>query len=76
MNALLRLPKVMNVTGLARSTLYLRIRQGLMTPPIKLGGRCAAWPEHEVFRINAAFIAGKPEDEIRQVVAMLKQQRT
>lgn len=65
----------MNVTGLARSTLYLRIRQGLMTPPIKLGERCAAWPEHEVFRINAAYIGGKTEEEIRQVVAMLKQQR-
>ena len=75
-NNLLRLPKVMEITGLARSTLYLRIRQGLMTPPIKHGERCSAWPTHEVLTINAAHIAGRPIDEIRSVVSRLRQERT
>ena len=76
MNNLLRLPAVMSATGQARSTLYLRIKQRLMTPPVKLGERCAAWPVSEVEAINAARIAGKTTDEIRELVARLVEART
>lgn len=75
MNSLLRLPAVMNATGQTRSTLYLRIKQRLMTPPVKLGERCAAWPADEIAAINAARIAGKTNDELRELVAKLEQQR-
>ncbi len=76
MQSLLRLPAVMNATGMTRSTLYLRIKQRLMTPPVKLGERVAAWPVTEVEALNAARIAGKTTEEIRQLVARLEQQRT
>lgn len=76
MTSLLRLPAVMSATGLTRSTLYLRIKQRLMTPPVKLGERVAAWPADEVEAINAARIAGKTTDQIRELVAQLEQQRT
>lgn len=76
MNNLLRLPAVMSATGQTRSTLYLRIKQQLMTPPVKLGERCAAWPAHEVAAINTARIAGKSDEEIRELVTQLQQQRT
>jgi len=46
-----------------------------MTPPVKLGERCAAWPSHEISKINAARIAGKSDEEIRELVAELKRQR-
>lgn len=75
MKSLLRLRAVMNATGQTRSTLYLRIRQKLMTPPVKLGERCAAWPADEVDAINAAFISGKSPAEIRDLVAKLEKQR-
>ena len=75
MNNLLRLPAVMSASGQARSTLYLRIKQRLMTPPVKLGERCAAWPSDEIAAINAARIAGKTDAEIRELVAQLEQQR-
>ena len=75
MTSLLRLPAVMSATGLTRSTLYLRIKQRLMTPPVKLGERVAAWPADEVEAINAARIAGKTTDEIRELVTQLEQQR-
>ena len=75
MNSLLRLPAVMNATGQTRSTLYLRIKQRLMTPPVKLGERCAAWPADEIAAINAARIAGKTDAEIRELVTQLEQQR-
>ena len=76
MNNLLRLPAVMSATGQARSTLYLRIKQRLMTPPVKLGERCAAYPAEEIAAINAARIAGKTTDEIRELVARLIEART
>lgn len=55
---LLRLSFVISATGLTRSTPYLRIKQQLMTPLIKLGKRRAAWPAHELAAINTARIAG------------------
>jgi prophage regulatory protein len=75
MGSLLRLAKVMDMTGMGRSTLYSRIRQGLMPPPVKLGERCVAWPEHEVSAINAARMARKSDADIRALVGRLLQQR-
>ena len=74
--SLLRLPAALSMSGLTRSTHYLRIKQGLLTPPVKLGERCAAWPLTELSQINAARIAGKTESEIRTLVTSLLQQRT
>jgi len=75
MNNLLRLPAVMERTGLARPTVYLRAKQGLFPRPVKLGSRMAAWPENEVAAINAARIAGKSDSEIRELVARLERER-
>jgi prophage regulatory protein len=44
----LRLPQVMKMTGLSRSTLYLRVRQGRFPAPVKLGERAIAWPSPAV----------------------------
>lgn len=68
---ILRLPAVKSETGSSRSTLYLRIEQKLFTKPVNLGGRCVGWPASEVAKINAARIAGKPDDEIRELVCRL-----
>jgi prophage regulatory protein len=69
--AILRLPTVKVRTGHSRSTLYLRIAEGLFPKPVSLGARAVGWPENEVAAINAARIAGKSDDEIRQLVATL-----
>jgi prophage regulatory protein len=34
--------------------------------------RAVGWPENEVFVLNAARIAGKSDDEIRQLVIKLE----
>lgn len=73
---LLRLPDVLAMTASTRSTHYLRVKQRLMTPPVKLGERCAAYPASEVEAINAARIAGKTDAEIRELVAQLIEART
>lgn len=70
-----RLPAVKAESGLSRSTLYLRISQGLWTKPVSLGGRTVGWPACEVAALNAARIAGKPDDEIRQLVQKLEADR-
>lgn len=75
-NALLRLPTVKAQCGLSRSTIYLRIAQGLWTRPVSLGARSVAWPAGEVAALNAARIAGKSEDEIRALVVKLQAART
>ena len=67
-----RLPAVTRESGLARSTIYLRIAQGLWTKPISLGGRAVGWPASEVAALNAARIAGKTDAEIRALVQALQ----
>lgn len=71
-NKILRLPQVMEECGLARSTVYLRIKQGTLTKPISLGPRCVGWPESEIALINEARIAEKSEEDIRALVAELQ----
>ena len=45
---MLRLRDVKARTGLSRSTIYLRMSQGLFPKPISLGGRSVGWIEAEV----------------------------
>ena len=70
-----RLPKIKSESGLSRSTIYLRISQGLWTKPVSLGGRAVGWPSTEVAEINSARIAGKSDAEIRTLVVKLEAAR-
>lgn len=74
--ALLRRPSVQARTGLARTTIYRRIKQGTFPPPVDLGGGVVGWPAEEVEAINKARIAGKSDDDIRALVAKLHEART
>jgi prophage regulatory protein len=44
----LRLSAVKNLTGLSRSTIYLRISEKKFPKPINLGGRAVAWLEWDI----------------------------
>ena len=44
----LRLPRVQTSTGLARSTIYVRVADGSFPQPIRLGARTVGWIESEV----------------------------
>jgi len=72
---ILRLPDVRSHSGYSRSTVYLRIAQGLWTKQVILGPRCVGWPEKEVAALNAARIAGRSDDEIRTLVLRLEAAR-
>lgn len=45
---ILRLPTVKAITGLSRSTIYLRVSQGSFPKPISLGARAVGWVESEI----------------------------
>jgi prophage regulatory protein len=47
-NRLLRLPQVLERTGLSRSMVYLLESQGRFPGRVKVGVRAVAWPEDEV----------------------------
>ena len=74
-HTILRLPAAKSESGYSRSTIYLRIAQGLWTKQVSLGPRCIGWPAHEVEALNAARIAGKTDEEIRTLVAKLEAAR-
>jgi len=74
-HTILRFPAVKAESGYSRSTIYLRIAQGLWTKQVSLGPRCVAWPAYEVEALNAARVAGKSDEEIRVLVVKLEAAR-
>jgi len=74
-NTILRLPEVKSESGYSRSTIYLRINQGLWPKPIRLGERAVGWPANEIASLNNARIAGKSNEEIRDMVKKLELSR-
>lgn len=75
LQTIFRLPSVKAESGYSRSTIYLRIAQGLWTKQVRLGPRCVGWPAGEVAALNRARIAGRSDNEIRSLVRLLEAQR-
>ena len=73
--AILRLPAVKEASGLYRSSLYARIKEGLWPRQIGIGPRAVGWASDEVAAVNAARIAGKDEEQIRALVRKLEAER-
>jgi len=72
---ILRIPAAKSRSGYSRSTIYLRISQGLWTKPVSLGPRAVGWPSREVEALNAARVFGKSDAEIRELVELLHAKR-
>lgn len=70
-----RLPDVQSLTGIRRSTIYTRIKEGLLPPPVSIGRQARGWPLREIVAVNEARIAGKSEEQIRELVATLVERR-
>lgn len=45
---ILRLPAVKSRTGLSRSTIYLRVKEGTFPAPVSLGARAVGWVDAEI----------------------------
>ena len=72
---ILRRPQVQARTGYSRSTIYQQIADGLWPHPVAMGARAVGWPESEVEAMNAARIAGRAEEDIRELVQKLEASR-
>ncbi|HDY7733559.1 helix-turn-helix transcriptional regulator [Vibrio sinaloensis] len=64
---IIRLPEVIDMTGLSRSTIYLRMSKGSFPQSISLGDRAIGWVQVEVEqwleqRISASRNAGGQHD--------------
>lgn len=55
---MMRLPEVLAVTGLSRSTVYSMAKAGTFPNPVKLGARAVAWPSHLVQQWLADRVGG------------------
>lgn len=60
---LLRLKEVSARTGLAKNTIYDRIRRGEFPAQIDLGGNCSAWSEDEINAWIRAKMEARNVDE-------------
>lgn len=48
MTRFLRLPSILEITGLNRATIYEMIDRGDFPRPCKIGARAIAWPESDI----------------------------
>lgn len=72
---LLRLPEVCDRLGLKTTSVYARIKDKTLPPPVALGSRSRAWPEHEIDTVIAAIIAKSSDEDTRALVRDLIAQR-
>ena len=56
-----RLPEVMKMTGLSRSSIYLRISTNEFPKPVKLGRRAVGWPEDTIIAWQAKVMEAQDE---------------
>jgi len=74
-NTMMRRKQAAKEWGLCVSQTYVQEAKGLIPEFISIGTRAKAIPAREVDAVNAARIAGKSDNEIREVVKQLMQQR-
>ena len=48
MSKILRLPAVMQATGLSKASVYLGVKKGTFPAPVKLGVRAVGWPAEAI----------------------------
>jgi prophage regulatory protein len=48
---------------------------GLITPPVKIGGKLKFWPQFEIDTLLAARMAGKDNEEVKEIVKSLNGKR-
>jgi prophage regulatory protein len=74
--AVLRKPEIRGLTGLNSDvSLFNQIREGLLPPYIKLGARAVGLMKFEVDAVMAARAAGHTDDQIRELVCKLVENR-
>ncbi|MBP8813533.1 MAG: AlpA family phage regulatory protein [Laribacter sp.] len=58
---MMRLPDVVRATGLSKTTLYARIKEGSFPASVPLGGKAVGWPSDQVEAWIADLLASAAE---------------
>ena len=56
-----RLPDVMTITGLSRSSIYLRMSTNEFPKPIKIGRRAVGWTEDSIITWQSTIMEANDE---------------
>ena len=56
-----RLPEVMTITGLSRSSIYLRMSTNEFPQPIKIGRRTVGWTEDSIIAWQSTIMEANNE---------------
>tara|TARA_R110002096_G_scaffold306397_2_gene501091 strand:+ start:525 stop:809 length:285 start_codon:yes stop_codon:yes gene_type:complete len=73
---ILRKPDVIALTNFSKSTLYNRIKDGLMPPSISLGSRACGFIASEIYTVLDALCQEQTPEQIKQLVKELIANRT
>ena len=74
--SILRMSEVKAETGhRSHASIYTAIKAGTFPKGVAIGQRSRGWPSGEIRAINSARIAGKSDDEIRELVKALHAKR-
>lgn len=74
--AILRLEEVKRETGIrAHSTIYDAVRAGLFPKPIHISQRAVGWLSDEIELLCSARAAGYGEEQIRDLVSQMNDDR-
>lgn len=74
--SILRIPAIKAELGhRSHASIYNAIKAGLLPKMVKIGDRSVGLPDYEVKAINAARIAGQPDDSIKELVKRLHAKR-
>ena len=62
----IKLPEVVSICCMSKTSIYAAIRQGRFPKPVKLGNRCAVWVKSEVHGWVDSCIASSREATERE----------
>ncbi|WAJ69751.1 helix-turn-helix transcriptional regulator [Catenovulum adriaticum] len=75
-NRFIKQPEILERFNISKSTMYNRINSGLFPKPCSLGDRAVAWLESDLNTIFNAIVAGKSNEELKNIVTELHSSRS
>lgn len=64
----IRKPAVCKALGLSAATVYRHVHDGLIPPPIPLGGRSVGWLNTEIEAVIRLRLSGADDEKVKSLV--------
>jgi prophage regulatory protein len=65
----------MEAVGLGKSSIWEKVKSGLLPQPVRIGLRAVAWPSWEIEKIIDAQVAGCTQDGLKTLVCQMVAER-